>query len=338
MDMEKTIYGHETVKAELARMIREDRVPHALLFTGPEGVGKRRMADAFAAAILCEGASGAPCGHCASCQAMRRGTHPEFLALEPEQRGKGTRQIRIETIRDMQARAAATIVFGDRRVIVIDDADCMNEQAENALLKTLEEPAGPVVFILVTSAEHALLDTIRSRCMPIRFGGIPRGDIEAALRARGVEETEIGELARLADGSLGRAIRLQEDGGLARQEDVRAFLRELPRMDMSAVWRRAKAMEDMTREELAEWLSFLTMFLRDMLVLYEDGGSPLLYHPGERSGLLGMLDALGLSGVRALLAETRELDRRLRTNVSLKLQTEGFLIRARAILRRGAER
>jgi len=336
MDMEETIYGHETVKAELARMIREDRVPHALLFTGPEGVGKRKMAEAFAMAMLCFEKKGVPCGHCEACRAMQRGAHPEFHVIEPEQRGKGTRQIRIETIREMQAKASGTIVFGDRRVIVIDDADCMNEQAENSLLKTLEEPAGAVTFILVTSAESALLDTIRSRCMPIRFGGIPREALEKALRARGVEEAEIRELASLADGSLGRAVRLHEDGGLNRQEDVRAFLRELPRMDMPALWRRAKAMEDMTREELAEWFSFLTMFLRDMLVLYEDGGSPLVYHPGERSELLGMLDAFGLPRVHALFEEVHEMDRRLRANVSLKLQTEGFLIRARAVLRQGA--
>ena len=217
-----TISGHEKQKEALRTMLREGRLPHALLFTGPDGIGKRMVGRVLAAAILCDAEDG-PCGHCESCRAMQLGSHPDYLEVVPEQNGKSAAQIRIEAIRSMQTQVSRYPVLAKRRTVLIDDADRMNEAAQNSLLKTLEEPEGPVTFILVTSARSALLDTILSRCMPVAFGMLSPQEMRSVLLQHDVPEAEAAELAALSDGSLGRALLLHEHEGLHLRDEALDF-------------------------------------------------------------------------------------------------------------------
>lgn len=324
----KTIIGHSSQKERLRMMLQEGRLPHALLFTGPDGIGKKRMARALAAAILC-GTGNDPCGRCESCRAMQAGSHPDYYEILPESRGKSASVIRIDQIRAMQTIASRYPILSGSRVVLIDEAERMNEAAANSLLKTLEEPEGPVTFILITSARGSLPDTIVSRCMPVAFGMLPRGDMAAALRAKGIQPDEADELAVLSDGSLGRAEVLCEHGGLSLRNDALSFLEQLDTMDMEEVWRQGKEKGEMDRERLLEWLLYLNMLLRDLLVLHEDGGSPLIYHQDCRQRLLDLLPRFAEHRIFSLLAKVRGLQRRLQANVNLRLQTEGFLIRMR---------
>lgn len=324
------IIGHQKEKKELQMMLAEGRLPHALLFSGPDGIGKRMVAHALAAAILCGQAE--PCGVCENCHAMRNGTHPDFYELTPEIRGKSTRIIRIEAIRELQTIASRYPVMAKQRVIVIDDADAMNEAAENSLLKTLEEPEGAVTFILVTSAKAALLDTIISRCMPVAFGTLSQEESEEVLRAHDILGVEAEKLAALADGSPGRALHLQANGGLELSDDAWQFLQQLPKMGLPSVWQRAQDMGEWEREKLNEWFLHINMFLRDLLVLHEDGGSKLLYHPDYREQMLQELSVYTLSRVYAMLELVRNLQQRLQANVNLRLQMEGFFLRSKDII------
>ncbi len=322
------VLGHKQQIAELRAMLREGRLPHALLFTGPEGIGKRKVAHVLAAALLC-GKGDAPCGSCTSCRYMRADTHPDYLEVIPEKRGKGTSIICIEQIREMQTMASRYPIYSGQHVIVIDEADRMNEAAANSLLKTLEEPEGAVTFILVTSARSALLDTILSRCMPMAFGMLEESEIIQVLAGQGIASDEAEKLAALSDGSPARALKLHEDGGIVLRDDALAFLQGRASMGMQAMWKRAAEMGEMDREKVAEWFLYINMLLRDMLVLYEDGGSPLLYHKDCRDTLMALLFAYPERRIFALLALVRDMQRRLQTNASLRLQVEGFLIRAR---------
>ena len=159
------IVGHLKVREALLTMLRENRLPHALLFVGAEGIGKKCVARALAASILCTG-DGAPCGTCESCRQFASGTNLNYLELAPETEGKAKPILRIDRVREAMTRIARKAAgSGGRRVLVMDDAEAMNEPAENSLLKTLEEPAGDVTFILITRARRALLPTILSRCV-----------------------------------------------------------------------------------------------------------------------------------------------------------------------------
>ncbi len=327
------VAGHEEQKKALRTMLQEGRMPHALLFAGPDGIGKKMLAHVLAAAVLCEREDG-PCGSCASCRAMGLGSHPDYLEVVPEKNNKSAAQIRIEAIRAMQVQVSRYPVLSKRRVVLIDDADRMNEAAENSLLKTLEEPEGPVTFILVTSARSALLDTILSRCMPVNFGMLAIKDIEKVLLKHGVPENEAGELAALADGSPGRALTLFEHEGLQLRNEALTFLKDLPQLSMEQIWAKSAEMGEQDREVLREWFLYLNMMLRDLLVLMEDGASPLLYHQDIRPDLLALLPVFPEDRIFRLLAEVREAQKRLLSNASLRLLLEGFFIRTRDIMRR----
>lgn len=327
------VAGHRSQQQELRCLLSAGRLPHALLFSGPEGVGKRLVGRLVAAAVLCERPrDGAPCGVCPSCLALAAGGHPDYYELVPEVRGKGTRTIRIESIRELTELASRYPVLSDRRVLLIDSAETMNEAAANSLLKTLEEPPGQVTFILLTGARSSLLDTIVSRCMPVAFGMLAVEEMQPLLIERGLPPEEAAALAALSDGSVGRALALYEGGGLARRDEALDFLQGLSSLEMTEVWRRSEEMGSWEREALSEWLLYLNMLLRDLLVLHGDGGSPLLYHQDRRGELAALLQVFSEGQLLSMLACVRELMRRLSANVNLRLQLEGFLIRLRDII------
>ncbi len=186
----------------LSERLAQGRLPHALLLTGPAGLGKRGLADALAAAALCENrsADGSACGKCRACLLLAVGTHPDRMHLSFEMRddGKTPRtEIVIEQIRSLSERLSLSSQFGGMKVVIIDPADRMNPSAANALLKTLEEPSGSTALILVSDQPSRLPATIRSRCQRVQINppshsqaldwmleqGISGGDAELALVA-----------------------------------------------------------------------------------------------------------------------------------------------------------
>ncbi len=332
-DMEirwNSLLGHEKQISQLKKMMEERRMPHAILFSGAEGIGKRRVAEVMAAALLCSGEN-APCGHCESCRAMMLGSHPDIHLIEPEASGRAVPMIRIEQLRTMQTEIARLPLLSKCRVVIIDQADRMNEAAENSLLKTLEEPVGETYFILVTCAASSLLDTIRSRCIPMSFGLLHADIIRTALENRGVAHEQAGELALLSDGSLGHAIRLLEKSGLTLRDDALECLESLGTMSPEQIFVRGKAFDAMSKEQLLEWLGYQCTLLRDLLVLYQNGGSEGIYQRDVRERLLKLLSCFSESRIFGMLSLMRETQRRLQANVNLRLLMESMLLRWRKI-------
>jgi DNA polymerase-3 subunit delta' len=234
----RDVIGHRRIVALLARSVARGSLPPSLVFAGPAGVGKRLTATALAQALNCLNRSTSPppslepshssfgeasqtpdtehpapgpkhqatevdsCGTCASCTRIARAIHADVLLLEPGDTGA----IKIEQVREAVDRAAYRPFEGRRRVVVIDEADALVPAAQNALLKTLEEPPSLSVFILVTARPDVLLSTVRSRCHRLDFRPLSPNEIALALVARGQTETEARAVAATADGSLGRAL------------------------------------------------------------------------------------------------------------------------------------
>jgi DNA polymerase III subunit delta' len=224
------LYGHRELTERLFAEL-ETRPSHAYLFSGPRGVGKALVAESLAHGLLCErspganfcctpehcpvraaaaqttrrGASAPParCDCCAACIQVAARVHPDFnyVAKPP-----GRTDVLIEQVRDLIAELGIRPSRGDRRIAIIDDAETLNPVGQNALLKTLEEPPGHAIIFMITSSERALLDTIRSRMRPVRFGVLSVADIGKILAARGVTDVGRAEsIARLARGSAARA-------------------------------------------------------------------------------------------------------------------------------------
>ena len=322
----ENILGQREPKRRLRRLLETDRLPHALLFSGPEGVGKRRTAEALAATLLCSSpAAGHPCGTCESCRAFSRGIHPDFFFVVPEAVGKGARSIRIEAMRALGSALARPPELAPRQVALIDDAQRMNEAAANSFLKTLEEPTGDVVFLLVTGMRAALLDTIVSRCLEIPFGPLALPELSEVLRRHGVEAEEAAALAALANGSAGRALALHVEGALRRREEAVSLLARLPQIPPLSLWAEGKKWGALSREEAGEWLRSLRLTLRDVLALY--GGAAPLYSVGLEAPVAEIAARFSEARVFSMLADVKEAERRLlSSNVNIRLLVEALLL------------
>ena len=319
------ILGHKENIHRLRGLHKIGRLPHALLFYGAEGIGKLQVARMLAAEILCESDAGRPCGSCRQCKALLNGSHPDYYEVKPE--GKAVKSICIDAIRKVQVEAARLPLLAKKRVIVIDDAEKMNETAQNSLLKTIEEPQGDVCFILVTRERSSLLDTIRSRCMNIGFGGIPREELAKALALRGIEKSEAVRLASLSDGSYGKALALREEGTEVRK-NVIGFLKKLPSFLPEDVFQYGSDMEGLPRERLADWFLHFGMLVRDMLVLSEGGDESMLYNKDEAGVMAEILPSFPIQRIKALLALSSETNHRLQANVNQRLLLDGFFLKA----------
>ncbi len=212
----RDVIGHRRLISLLEKAVSSSSVPPSLIFSGPDGIGKRLVAQSLAQAMNClspvEVAGGVDaCGTCSSCSKIERGLHPDVSIVGSEDGAA----IKVDQIREVVGRTAYRPFEGRLRVAIIDQADLMRDEPQNALLKTLEEPPGASAFVLVTSRPDMLLATVRSRCCHLRFAPLSAVDIAGYLVARhGYGEHDARAVAALADGSIGRALaaRVEELG------------------------------------------------------------------------------------------------------------------------------
>jgi DNA polymerase-3 subunit delta' len=215
------IFGQDAAVDALLRAWRSERLPHGMIFAGPAGVGKATAARGLAALFLCHNPEAdQPCGKCESCLAMQGDAHPDYRVIYKELirlydktgKSKGT-SLSIHVMRpELMERAGRKAVLGHGKVFVVEQADYMEPPAQNAILKTLEEPPERTLVILLTDQPHCLLPTIRSRAQTISFAALDVKLIAKELEKRGVAKSLAAEAAGLAEGSLGTALRWIEDG------------------------------------------------------------------------------------------------------------------------------
>jgi DNA polymerase III subunit delta' len=202
------VHGQEEPIRMLRDAIAADRLHHALLFAGPRGVGKRATADALARFLFCEAPErGDSCGRCESCVRLSAGTHPDLHVVEPGGGERKTKSIAIEQVRELQIALGRRPMIAPRRIAIVDDAESTTVPAQNALLKTLEEPPGRGLLVLVSENAAALTVTVRSRCQRVPFRPLAESVVSERLTtAFGVAPEAAPLLAAHADGSLGRAL------------------------------------------------------------------------------------------------------------------------------------
>ena len=318
--------------ARLRRMTEAGRLPHALMFYGPAGVGKSLAAREIIGAYLCENKN--LCGSCPSCRALKAETHGDMHVILPEVSEKGAKSIKIDAIRALQTEIASYPVLSRGRAVLIDDAPAMNEQAMNCLLKTLEEPPGEILFILIAGAKTALLPTVVSRCAAVSFGRLAPEQIGQILTKAGCDAASATKLSLLADGSPGRALALMQSDSLSMAQDAAAFAHSLTAPNLGTIWEKSAELEKTGKEKITEWLRYFVFALRDALVrkITGAGGDTSLLYGGEETGLERLPETTLLNLVK--LAE--ETQHKLRFNVNMRLQTECFMIRAGEMVKGGA--
>jgi DNA polymerase-3 subunit delta' len=249
--------GNDLAVQILDRSVGSGDLPNAYLFAGPEQTGRRTAALLLAEAVNCTAAN-SPCGECDQCRRIAQGKHADIhlVTLEEAEEGPAHKDISVAQIREVETAAALSPYEGRTRVVIIDPAELLTMHAQNAFLKTLEEPPPRLLMVLIAADESRLLETVRSRCARVAFRLVPASVIEAALQSRGADGAQARLLSRLSGGRPGWAIAaLNDPGFLKAREEVLDTARALPGMPFP------------DRVDLAERMS--ETFRRDRQRVYE---------------------------------------------------------------------
>ncbi|MDF1565515.1 MAG: DNA polymerase III subunit delta' [Deltaproteobacteria bacterium] len=336
-----SILGHDRPKTILSAALAGGRLHHAWLFSGPAGVGKELLAMIFARALLCEGGdAGRPCEACESCERSARGVNPDLVIVRPEAErvarneidrdaleGSPSREIRIAEVRALERRLRLPSHRGGRTVALISPAEAMNGSAQNALLKTLEEPPNGSVLLLVTDAEGALLPTVRSRCLRLPFGPLPTALLERELRARlECDEAVARSVAALSGGSLGRALQLGTESAERRYQvlDLLEVLTTSRGPDPIEI-QRAAAEWSGDRDDTTWLLEITEGYLRDLLAAAAGAGAEALHNHDRVDPILATAARVAPFRIHAALESLEEARAGLARNANLRLTLERTL-------------
>ena len=201
----ENIIGNDKIKQELEENIRNNTVSHSYLFIGQDGIGKKLFAKEFAKMELCLDDNNA-CDKCSSCIKFNSDNNPDFVIIKPD-----GNSIKISQIRDMQDNVYKKPIVSNKKVFIIYDSDKMTEEAQNSLLKTLEEPPEYITIILITSNENKLLNTIRSRCLKINFNNITTKEIIDYISREQIMSEPSDSLLSMCNGSIGKLIKINQN-------------------------------------------------------------------------------------------------------------------------------
>ena len=270
------VLGNGRVKKILRLALQRGRVPNSLLFCGPEGVGKRSLALALARAINCQRREDDSCDDCPVCRAISEGRFPDVQEIKPE-----GQFIKVEHVREMRQLAYLRPMAGKKRVFIISEAEKLNEESANTLLKILEEPPFFSQFILVTSNPHLILPTIKSRCQTLQFVPVGKEEIVKTLLEKGRSEAEARIISLYVRGNFGEALELDwEEVQRQRREGWGHFLsflkNEKPASFLSSY---GLAPRKLIRSDLEKTLEIMASFCRDLILIKEKGDLELLLNP-----------------------------------------------------------
>jgi DNA polymerase-3 subunit delta' len=253
------LIGNARVREALGRAVERDRLPHALLFAGPPGVGKRTFAVELAKGLLCSRPAGVDaCDTCPSCLRVAAGEHLDVRLFAPE-----GAFVKIAQMRELAREAFQTPFEGARRVLIVDQAHHLREEAANAILKTLEEPPPTTLIVLVTDQPYAMLATVRSRCRTLHFAPVETDELERFLAAnfrRPAEDSRL--LARVAGGRVGRALATDLSVYKDRRKEMLALLDVLAGGgDRLRLMKAAQFLADASKKDKSEFDERIEIFL-----------------------------------------------------------------------------
>jgi DNA polymerase III subunit delta' len=325
--------GHEQVVACLQRSLINGNLAHAYLFTGLTHVGKMTLATALAQALNCE-AQETPCGECSACRKIAAGIHPDVQAIKPwtvetAPDKKARTEIVMDQIEELQHWANLPPYEGKCRVFIFENAELINPNAANRLLKTLEEPLAGVYFLLLTSVPEQLLETIISRCQVLSLKPLPSETIEDMLRMRGLEEGKATMLAHLAQGAPGWALAAVEDENLVigRREKMN-HLADLLNQGYEERFELAEELAGRGNQHQGAIQAVFDLWLelwRDLMLVKV--GAPLAILNMDLGSKLGFLaDGLSLEEIRVFINHLRQARRQLEQNINARLLLEVIML------------
>lgn len=325
----REVVGHRRLVSLLSQAIRRQSLTPSLILSGPEGVGKRLTAMSIAQELNClSPVDDTACGTCTVCSRSARGLHPDVMTIEPGESGS----IKIEQVRDAIDRAVYRPFEGRRRVTIIEQADALVVQAQNALLKTLEEPLPASVFVLVTSRPDTLLPTVRSRCAHLRFGRLQIGEVASVLeRSHGYSHAAALTAAAPSDGSVRRALDLEADAFADARSDAENLLQVAgrdprTRLEHAKELLKGSGTPASEREHLGARLMAMTALVRDAGLVATGGDARLLANLDRKPVLDSLARTLGVDRIARIFAAITRAEYALERNVSPKVIADWLAI------------
>ena len=339
------IVGNEHVKHTLNHLLANGRVPNAMLFAGDDGVGKLQFALALARAFICtDPTGGEACGVCSACSRVDTFVIP----TEPTDKNKDEfkkvffgghsdvgkvvtykRTILVDAIRDLEKHAYFRPYEAKARFFIIDEADKMNDESSNALLKTLEEPASTSHIFLITSRPDSLLATVRSRCQTLRFAPIETGKIEKFLiEDRAFSHHEARLAARLSRGSIGRAVSINVEQFRVRREKMLGVITNaIETSDRAALLRTAEEMNDAKNKDLFEEnLDILQSLIHDVWTLKVSSDAARVVNRDLADKLTRLAEDSGSADMPAWLGAIDTMRENFTVNINKKIAADALFV------------
>lgn len=334
------LVGNQSAVASVSAAVAAQRVPHAWLITGPEGVGRTTLALALARALNCDAVEAErPCGQCRACHQITARTHPDVLVADMAWQttmfgpasgdtSRARQRFSIEAIRALRQDIFTRPLLGRWKVLILDDAGLFSTEAPEAFLKTLEEPPAYAVIVLVAQSPEQVPETIRSRCRQVALGLIGRSEIQAELLRRGTDGILAERIARIARGRMAWALTMSQkpDALLARGEAIEAAYEHL----VSALGRAAivgvvAAGHTQRRDATFDLLNHWVGFWRDALYL-RVGLAEQAYYPDITDRLIGWTQPFTLEEMHRALAATQRCLHDLDSNVQARIALQAMVM------------
>jgi len=317
------IIGHHKQIETLRQGLRTARLHHAYLFVGPDGVGKKTIALALAQALHCGQEEGDFCGHCRTCVAIQKNNHPDVRMLEPL---TGKKEISIQQVREIEKELGYRSFSRGKKIAVFDPATLLNWPAQNALLKTLEEPPQNCLLILIAAHGGGLLPTVRSRCLRLSFASLPRDAVAGFLTANAGKTLEQAEsLAALSQGTLGVAKNIEEEGLLEKRCTWVNTLASLGAGDFRAGLEAAEEVAG-SREEALKFLQWTGSWYRDLLAHAVTKNASEIVNIDMMPQIHQQAAQIKIATLLSLFAKTGEAAARIQRNINRRMVIEDFFM------------
>lgn len=317
------VVGHRRIIDHLENVIERKAPSHAYIFHGEDGCGKRLVADIFAAGLLCESNEDRPCGKCRSCLQINSFNHPDVIRVTHEKSIISVDDIRSQLIGEMQIKPYSS----EYKIFIIDEAEKMNEQAQNALLKTLEEPPAYGIIILLSNNVNAFLETILSRVVALSF--LPAGRKEIAdflVREKKVPDYQAKIAAACSGGNPGLAFSWVDSEEFSeRREKSLNILRKIGRLDSETVFEVAGQWSG-EKEEIKFFIRLLEVWIRDVMYIKSTQKSDKCMLREEEGYMHSQASQLSYERLGEILEGIESLQKRLESNVNTEVSFESLLI------------
>lgn len=318
------IIGHEQIKEHFQKAIEANKVSHAYILTGEAGMGRKSLAHAFALTLLCEKGKSEPCMECHACKQVLSGNHPDLIHVTHEKPGSiGVDDIREQINDTIMVRPYSSYY----KIYIVDEAEKMTQQAQNALLKTIEEPPSYAVIILLTTNQDAFLPTILSRCVQMKLKPLRDFVIKSYLvETMHVPEADADVYAAFARGNLGKAITIASSEDFKRlHQGMLNLVRHISDMDISELLNQIRDMKE-ENYDINECLDFMQMWYRDVLMYKVTKDINLLIFKDEYKAINEISERSAYDGLEKILEAIDKARVRLDANVNMELAMELMLL------------